>query len=123
VVLFVSGVCVGAFGTWIVAEKRIMESVTHDQPPFHQAIMRRLTRELSLDDTQRQRIEKIVIQTQEELRVLRESTRPERRRIMERSLEAMKVELSPEQQKRLEEIHRKMEERRGRKGRGGHRGE
>lgn len=117
-VLFLSGVSVGAFGTWIIAERRIMESFAHDRPPFHQAVMRRLSRDLNLDDSQRPRIEKIVIQTQEELRALRESTLPERHRIMERSLGAMKLELSPEQQKKLEEIHEKVEERRGRKGRG-----
>ncbi len=122
-VLFLSGVCVGVFGTWILTERRILDSVVHDRFPNHQAVTRRLARELDLDESQRRHVEKVVLQTQEELRALRERFRPERRRIMERSLEAMKQALSPEQQKKLEEIHRKLEERRGRRGgHGGHGG-
>lgn len=123
VALFISGVCVGAFGTWIIAEKHIMESVVHERFPAPQAVTRRLVRELNLDDAQRQHIESIVMHTHEELKALRDRVRPERRRIMEQSLQAMKAGLTPEQQRKLEEIHKRFEDRRTHKGRGGRRGE
>ena len=112
VALFFSGVCVGALGTWIIAEQRLLSSFTHERPPFHGFITRKLTRELGLNELQQREIGKIVCRTEEELRDLRERTRPERDEIMRRSREAMKVELSPEQQTRLEELHNKMEARR-----------
>jgi hypothetical protein len=102
----------GALGTWIIAEQRLISSFTHERPPFHGFIMRKLTRELDLNELQRREIGKIVCRTEEELRDLRERTRPERDEIMRKSREAMKVELSPEQQTRLEELHNKMETRR-----------
>jgi hypothetical protein len=119
--LFVTGICVGALGTWIFAEQRVIESFTHEEPPFHRAIMRKLTRALDLDQAQRERVGKIVCSTQGELRALRERIRPERDEIIKRSREAIIVELSPEQQTKLQEIYRRMEERRGRRGHGGRR--
>jgi hypothetical protein len=121
--LFLAGVGVGAFGTWIVAEQSIMERVAQDRPPFHKAVMRKLTRELDLDEPQRQRIGRIVCQAQEEMRTLRERTRPESAQILKRSFDAMRTELSPDQQKKLEGIRNRLEERRGRKRHGGHRGD
>jgi hypothetical protein len=114
---------VGAFGSWIVAEQRVIESVAQDRPPFQRAVMRKLTRELGLDEDQRQRVGRIVCQAHEEMRALHERTRPESAQILRRSFDAMRAELSPDQQKRLEEIQKKLEERRGRKHPGGRRGE
>ncbi len=110
--LFLSGVCVGALGTWMIAEQRLMDSFSLERPAFHEAIMRKLTRGLDLNESQRREIGKIVCRTQEELRGLRDRTRPERDEIMRRSREAMKVELSPDQQAKLEKLHKKLEERR-----------
>ncbi len=110
--LFLSGVCVGALGSWMIAEQRVMDSFSLERPAFHQAVMRKLTRELGLNESQRQEIGKIMCRTQEELRALRDRTRPERDEIMRRSREAMKVELSPDQQTQLEKLHKKLQERR-----------
>ncbi len=110
--LFFSGVCVGALGTWMIAEQRLVSSFTQERPPFHRFIMRKLTRELDLNEHQRREIGKIVCRTGEELRELRERVGPERDEIMRRSREAMKVELSPEQRNRLDELHSRMEARR-----------
>jgi Spy/CpxP family protein refolding chaperone len=110
--LFLSGVCVGGLGTWMIAEQRLVSSFAQERPPFHSFIVRKLARELGLNEVQRREIEKIVYRTEEELRDLSERTRPERDEIMRRSREAMKVGLSPEQQTRLEELHGRMEARR-----------
>lgn len=120
--LFFSGVCVGGVGTWMIAEQRVIDTLTHERPPFQRAIMRKLTRELGLNESQREHVAKIVCRTQEELVALRERIRPEREEIMQRSRENMKTELSPEQQQRLDELHRKLEKHRSTKGHGEQRG-
>lgn len=117
-VLFLSGVCVGGLGTWMIAEQRVMDSLTREPQPFHKAIMSKLTRELDLNESQRARIAEIVSNSQDELAALRERLRPEREEILRRGREALKAELSPEQQAKFDEIHRKMEERRSKMGRG-----
>jgi hypothetical protein len=119
--LFLSGVCVGGVGTWLIAEQRIIDSLTHERPPFHRAIMRKLSRELDLSENQRERVAKIVCRAQEELSALRESIRPEREEIMQRSRETLKVELSPQQQQKLDELYKKLERHRSKQGSGQHR--
>lgn len=121
--LFLSGICVGGLGSWMFAEQRVIDSLTQEPQPFHKAIMRKLTRELDLSETQRTCIAEIVSNTHGELAALRERFRPEREEILRRSREALKAELSPEQQSKFDEIYRKMEERRRKMGhgrRGGH---
>jgi hypothetical protein len=118
--LFLSGICVGGLGTWMIAEQRVLETLTHEPQPFHKAIMRKLTRELDLSESQRVRIAEIVSNSQGELASLRERIRPEREEILRRGREALKAELSPEQQNKFDEVYRRMEERRSRMGHGRH---
>ena len=106
--LFCSGVLIGALATWRIAEFKAFENLTREQPRVLDFIIRNLDRELELSDTQRQRIEEIVCRTHRELSAFRDRIRPDRERIIQQSIDAMKVELSPEQQSRLDALREKL---------------
>jgi hypothetical protein len=112
--LFCSGVFMGALGTWRIAEYKTFEHFTRDRPRVPKLIMRKLDRELGLSDAQRQQVEQIVCQAHRELLAFRDQTRPDRERIIQQSIDAMKIELSPEQQKKLDELRERLKNRRSR---------
>jgi len=102
--LFCSGVLLGVLASWRIAEDKAIENLTREQPRVPKSIMRKLDRELELSDTQRKRIEEIVCRTHGELLAFRDRIRPDRERIIQQSIDAMKAELSPEQQKKLDAL-------------------
>jgi hypothetical protein len=108
IALFCSGVLTGALATWRIAEYKAFENLTRDQPRVPGAIIRKLDQELGLSDTQRQRIEEIVCRTHRELSAFRDRIRPDREQIIQQSIDAMKAELSPEQQSRLDVLREKL---------------
>lgn len=118
IALFVSGVLLGAVGTWHFAEHRAIENIVRERPVLPRFILRGLDRELRLSEEQRARITPIVCKTFRELMALRELAKPERERILQEGMEAMKAELSPEQQKKLEALHERLKARRERGGAG-----
>lgn len=113
-VLFLSGILMGAAGAWIMVERKAMDSVTRSKERAPGVIVERLDRELELNEAQKRRITEIVSQTQEEIRELRRRMRPEMDRIIQDSRERMKEELTPQQQERLDELFERLEERRAR---------
>ena len=102
--LFCSGVLLGVLASWRIAEDKAIENLTIEQPRVLKSIMRKLDRELELSDTQKKRVEEIVCRTHRELLVFRDLIRPDRERIIQQSIDAMKAELSPEQQKKLDAL-------------------
>lgn len=124
--LFFSGVLMGVLGTYHFAEMRVLDSLVRERPRAPKLIMKKLERELGLSEVQRVRIEAIVCSAHRELRAHRERLRPDRERILQASMDAMKAELNPEQQKKLDDLHERLEarrhrEERGRRGSGGER--
>ncbi len=115
--LFVSGVLLGALGTWHLVEYKAIELMTRERPRAPKLIMRKLKRELGLNEDQKARIEAIVCQTFEELSTIRDRERPERERVLQQSIDAMKQELSPEQQRKLDGLYEKLKAHRERGGR------
>jgi hypothetical protein len=105
--LFCSGMLMGALVTWRIAEDKAIENLTREQPRVPKSIMRKLDRELELSDIQRKRIEEIVCLTHRELLAFRDRIRPDRERIIQQSVDAMKAELSPEQQIKLDALREK----------------
>jgi hypothetical protein len=110
--LFCSGVLLGALLSWRIAEDKAVEKLTREQPRVPKFIMSKIDRELGLNDVQRKRIEEIVCRTHRELLAFRESTKPDRERIIQQSVDAMKAELSPEQQKKLDALRERIKARR-----------
>jgi hypothetical protein len=121
-VLFLSGIVIGAMGTWIIVENKAVDSLTRGRPDIPGIIIKKLTRELDLDETQKERITKIVCRAYQELLELRKRHAPEKKEILERSRSMIKAELSPEQQKKLDAFHERKEKHRARRG-GGARGD
>ena len=110
--LFCSGVLLGVQVSWRIAEDKAIENLTREQPRVPKSIIRKLDRELGLSDTQRKRIEEIVCRTHHELLAFRDRIRPDRERIIQQSIDAMKAELSPEQQNKLDALREKIKLRR-----------
>ena len=106
--LFCSGVLMGALATWRIAEYKTIENLTREQPRVPKSIMRKLDRELALSDTQRKRIEAVVCRAHRELLAFRDRIRPDRERIIQQSIDAMKTELSPDQQNKLEALRERL---------------
>ena len=102
--LFCSGVLLGLQVSWRIAEDKAIENLTREQPRVPKSFMRKLDRELELSDTQRKRIEEIVCRTHRELLAFRDRIKPDRERIVQQSIDAMKAEISPEQQKKLDAL-------------------
>jgi hypothetical protein len=114
VVIFLSGVVVGALGTGMFVKHKI--GMLRKGPRFvmEKLVLKKFTRELDLDAEQQQKIEQILNQTADELLVLHRQTFPEVRAILGRAVSHMKEHLSLEQQKKLDEIVEKAKSRRGR---------
>jgi hypothetical protein len=102
--LFCSGVLLGVQVSWRIAEDKAIENLTREHPRVPKSIIRKLDRELELSDTQRKRIEEIVCRTHRELLAFRDRIKPDRERIVQQSIDAMKAEISPEQQKKLDAL-------------------
>jgi len=102
--LFCSGVLLGLQVSWRIAEDKAIENLTREHPRVPKSIIRKLDRELELSDTQRKRIEEIVCRTHRELLAFRDRIKPDRERIIQQSIDAMKAEISPEQQKKLDAL-------------------
>ena len=109
--IFIAGNMAGWFGS--------MRYATH-RPPFHRqrveertrSIMKRLDDRLDLTVEQRARVEAIVRHTQEEAGRLFKEQGEKLHSLMERDMEAFKKILNPDQQQKLEKLHREFEERR-----------
>jgi hypothetical protein len=75
-------------------------------------IMKKLTRELGLNESQRERVQGIVCRTHEELMALRERSKPEKEQILRESTTAIKAELSAGQQQKFDALLEQMKARR-----------
>ncbi|MGV8073002.1 MAG: hypothetical protein AB2L11_00345 [Syntrophobacteraceae bacterium] len=104
-ILFISGVATGAVGSWVIAERHTMDMLSRGRFEFHRIVAKKLTRELGLDEVQRERITGILCQTHKEMRELRRRHRPEADQIMQRGIDSMKAGLSPEQQTKLDAFY------------------
>ena len=118
--LFLSGVIIGGMAGWIVAEHRAVDTLVRGRPDVPGFIIGKLTRKLDLNESQKKRITEIVCRAHSELMELRKLHMPEKDQIIQRSLTAMKAELSPEQQKTLDALHEQMEKRREKRERAAH---
>lgn len=109
--IFIAGFLAGWLGS------RSYGNIRH---PFHRhsteertrSIMKRLDDKLDLTDAQWAGMEVIVRQTQEQAGKIFKDQSEKVHALMERDMEEFKKILNPNQQKKLEELHRKFEERR-----------
>ena len=106
--VFLLGVIIGILGTGIF----IRHSFRHfgeDEHSFRKVFMQRLTRELKLTEAQKPEVEKIVGDTEAEMHTLFQNSLTEFAKIMQSRNAKLKTVLTPEQQKKLDEIQEQMQ--------------
>lgn len=107
--MFISGTIVGSVGTRLYVKQKL-GGIMHRNPQEVTAMaMKKLTSELSLTQEQRPGVEKIVEDTQAKLRQLRDQYHPQMEKILADGFENAKPLLTPEQQKKLDSLHNRME--------------
>lgn len=112
--ILLSGIAVG-FGLGAgYTKNKVEHMLTGDHPRPHDLLVRRLTRELKLNDTQRAHLEKVVCRAHLELFNIRRMHQPEFDRIMTESVVEAKQVLDPEQSRKLDELYLKAKNRWGR---------
>ena len=110
--VFVLGAVAGTLGTHYIYSQR-MEGIFRGEPKLSRDfIVRRLTRELDLDENQAAQLRTIVRETHGELREMRRTLRPQTEAILARSQERVRAILRPEQRLKYEKI---LEERKRRR--------
>jgi hypothetical protein len=109
-VLFLSGVLVGALGTAVYHRQTAGYVLGEGQPGVRKMVMRKLVRDLDLTETQRVQIEAIVTEVQAELGKFRSQHRPEIEAIINRGLVQMRPLLSAAQQEQLDTLSQRLKE-------------
>jgi len=107
ILVFVLGVLSGTLGTGLYVKQK-MKPIRQDPKAKRTVIIEKLTRGLDLKESQIPKIEKIL----DELDQRRREYRQEIRKMRTESISRMKKELTPEQQKRLDQLHQEWEKRR-----------
>lgn len=106
-VVFLLGFITGVLGTGIFIRHRFRQ-FTAGENSFQTFFMRRLKRELKLTDSQQPEVEKILKQTEVEVRQFLMNSRLEFDKIVQRRNEQLKEILTPAQQKKLDEMHERI---------------
>lgn len=96
-------------------EHKTVDELAAPRPKLERFILDKLTRELNLTDSQREEVAKVLCRTHSELIELRRKERPAKDQIIERGLASMKTALTPDQQEKLDALHKRMQERRQRR--------
>ena len=110
-VVFLLGVVIGVLGTGIFIRHGIRK-FTQREPGTHRTFfMRRLSRELKLTQAQKPDVEKIVAEADVEIHEFIQQSRFEFTEIMQRRNAQLKEILSPEQQKKLDEMLERIQKR------------
>ncbi len=110
VVLFCSGVLVGALGTAVYYKQTAGYVLGEGQPGVRKMVMKKLVRDLDLTETQRVQIEAIVAEVQAELGKFRSQHRPEIEATIDRGLAQMRPLLSAAQQDQLDTFSQRLKE-------------
>lgn len=117
VIVFILGVLAGIFAARFFA---ILESghPRRRSGPEQRAefIMKRLTRDLELSNSQQSDVRQIVIATEEKVQLIKDEYAPVLKSLYDKSIEEIKTRLTPEQQAELDRIHDRWKRRQRDKG-------
>lgn len=104
VVIFLSGVVIGALGMGLYLEKKIERILSADTHVLVELAMNRLSHELGLTPNQQQQLAPLVEEAVQKFDELRQQQRPEVEKILGQAVSRMQPHLKPPQQQRLAEI-------------------
>ena len=111
-VIFAAGVVTGGMLTWRLQQANLARRAHRPAQPaspggWRFEFLRRAQRELDLTPEQRERVDKILKESQERTRVIMEPVSPQIRAEMQRTKEEFQSVLTPEQKKRFDELVKK----------------
>jgi len=111
VLVFVLGTLAGSLGMGAYIKHRFEHFVFEDsasghphRPPGMHFLMKKLSKELDLSDTQRHDIELIMNETFEKVHSFMQEQHPELEKMVEENLERIKEKLDPEQKEKLQRM-------------------
>jgi len=108
VLVFLLGVLAGSLATGIYFKHRIERFSKGERPPIKVVLMKKLSQELDLTESQRVEIEGILDQLEATLLDLRRKHRPEVEKLFERSFGLIGEKLNSEQKKEFVEIREEL---------------
>ncbi len=112
VLVFLLGALAGSLSTGIYFKHRIERFSKGERLPIKVVLMKKLSHELDLTESQRVEIEGILDQLQAKLLDLRRKHRPEFEKVFDHSFGSIREKLNSEQKKRLDEIREELRRRR-----------
>ena len=109
--VFLFGALAGSLGMglYLRQEMERFEGGKHGGPERVALIVKRFTHDLDLTRAQQAEIRKIVEESEEKITAIRKQYWPEIKGIIDQSFALMREKLSPEQQKKLDALHEKLE--------------
>ncbi len=111
ILVFASGFIFGGVGSLMWVRHRIAHAAENDGRGIRWVVVHKLAHDLDLTSDQKAVAETAVMHAQENFRALRQEIRPQIRQIVEETKLEIKPCLTPEQQKKLDELHARMEKR------------
>lgn len=116
VLIFVLGVVCGGLAANLLYNYRIESIITGKAENKEDAIVSRLDRKLDLDDRQEEQVRAIVHETQDGIRALRATLRPETEAIIEKAQARIRTILTPGQRTIYEKMIAERKERKRKEG-------
>jgi hypothetical protein len=116
VLIFVLGLVCGLLAANLLYNYRIESIITGRAESREEAIVKRLDRKLDLDDRQEEQVRAIVHETQEGIKTLRTTLRPQTEAIIEKAQARIRSILTPEQRTIYEKMIAERKERIRKKG-------
>jgi Spy/CpxP family protein refolding chaperone len=110
--LFASGAVTGYFGSRLLAERGRFALFHGDPRHFSEMVVRRMSEDLDLSTEQQEKLRPIVLNTGDELAKIRREQEPKVRETIDKSIEATKAILTPEQREKLTALMERLEQRR-----------
>jgi hypothetical protein len=114
ILLLLLGAAAGSVGTGIYVRHRI-ENISPGKPPKAHFLLRKLSRELDLTESQKVEIGKILEESHAEITALRRRFLPEIKEITDQSFGRIEEELNEEQKRKLGKLHRRLKRWRNRR--------
>ncbi|HEY5910416.1 MAG TPA: hypothetical protein VJA21_07405 [Verrucomicrobiae bacterium] len=111
-VIFGAGGLTGGVLSWRIREANVLQRPHRASQPgspggWRLEFLRRAQRELDLSPEQRERVDKILKESQERSRMIMEPISPQIRAEMQRTKDEFRSVLTPQQQKRFDELLKK----------------
>ncbi|MHC1712724.1 MAG: hypothetical protein AB9872_11315 [Solidesulfovibrio sp.] len=111
-ILFVSGVVMGYFGTRVMGDRGARALLQGKPEHFVDMTLHRMSDDLGLTDEQQEKLRPILLDTAKKLAEIRRDQEPKVHEVIEKSIGATKSIMTPEQLQKFEAIIERLKQRR-----------